>query len=122
MANDVSVSVKWEPGSKMALMSAPDKMMYAIARQTLDRTFPHIPMSRRKGVVHMRQTSMAAGVRGSNGDYYIGSYTDYAKYVWVMPNTTNWTEPGTFGKWYQETYKKFMKNIVSISIKENELK
>lgn len=122
MANGVSVSVKWEPGAKMALMSAPDKIMYSIARQTLDRTFPHIPMSRRKGVVHMRQTSMAAGVRGSNGDYYIGSYTDYAKYVWVMPRKTHWSEPGTFGKWYQETYKKFMKNIVSISIKENELK
>lgn len=122
MANDVSVSVKWEPGAKMALMSAPDKMMYAIARQTLDRTFPHIPMSRRKGVVHMRQTSMAAGVRGSDGNYYIGSYTDYAKYVWVMPRKTHWSEPGTFGKWYQETYKKFMKNIVSVSIKENELK
>ena len=122
MANDVSVSVKWEPGSKMALMSAPDKIMYSIARQTLDRTFPHIPMSRRKGVVHMRQTSMSAGVRGSNGDYYIGSYTDYAKYVWVMPRNTNWTEPGTFGKWYQEIYTKQKKSIVGIAIKENELK
>ena len=118
MANDVSVSVKWEPGAKMALMSAPDKMMYAIARQTLDRSLVHIPFKSGK----MRQTSMAAGIRGSNGNYYIGSYTDYAKYVWVMPRNTNWSEPGTFGKWYQETYKKFMKNIVSISIKENELK
>lgn len=118
MANDVSVSVKWEPEAKMALMSAPDKMMYAIARQTLDRSLVHIPFKSGK----MRQTSMAAGIRGSNGNYYIGSYTDYAKYVWVMPNTTNWTEPGTFGKWYQEIYTKQKKSIVGIAIKENKLK
>lgn len=122
MADDVSVSVKWEPGAKMALMSAPDKMMYAIARQTLDLSFNHIPLSKGKGRGKLRQTSKSAGVRGTDGDYYIGSYTDYAKYVWVMPKSTNWSEPGTFGKWYQETYKKLMKNIVSISIKENELK
>ena len=92
------VKVNWYPGKKKEVLEASDKIMYSIARQTLDRTFPHIPMSRRKGVVHMRQTSMSAGVRGSDGNYYIGSYTDYAKYVWVMPRTTNWTEPGTFGK------------------------
>ena len=116
------VKVNWYPGKKKEVLEASDKIMYAIARQTLDRTFPHIPMSRRKGVVHMRQTSMAAGVRGSDGDYYIGSYTNYAKYVWVMPNNTNWTEPGTFGKWYQEIYTKQKKSIVGIAIKENELK
>lgn len=116
------VKVNWYPGKKKEVLEASDKIMYAIARQTLDRTFPHIPMSRRKGVVHMRQTSMAAGVRGSDGNYYIGSYTNYAKYVWVMPNNTNWTEPGTFGKWYQEIYTKQKKSIVGIAIKENELK
>lgn len=112
------VKVNWYPGKKKEVLEASDKIMYAIARQTLDRSLVHIPLKSGK----MRQTSMSAGIRGSNGNYYIGSYTDYAKYVWVMPSTTNWSEPGTFGKWYQETYKKFMKNIVSISIKENELK
>ena len=70
----------------------------------------------------MRQTSMAAGVRGSNGDYYIGSYTDYAKYVWVMPNTTNWTEPGTFGPWYQEIYTKQQKSIARTAPQQTESK
>ena len=116
------VKVNWYPGKKKEVLEASDKIMYSIARQTLDRTFPHIPMSKRKGVVHMRQTSMSAGVRGSNGNYYIGSYTNYAKYVWVMPRNTNWTEPGTFGKWYQEIYTKQKKSIVGIAIKENELK
>lgn len=112
------VKVNWYPGKKKEVLEASDKIMYAIARQTLDRSLIHIPFKSGK----MRQTSMAAGVRGSDGNFYVGSYTDYAKYVWVMPRKTHWSEPGTFGKWYQETYKKFMKNIVSISIKENELK
>lgn len=112
------VKVNWYPGKKKEVLEASDKIMYAIARQTLNRSLVHIPFKSGK----MRQTSMEAGIRGSNGNYYIGSYTDYAKYVWVMPRKTHWSEPGTFGKWYQETYKKFMKNIVSISIKENELK
>lgn len=116
------IKVNWYPGKKKEVLEASDKIMYTIARQTLDRTFPHIPMSRRKGVVHMRQTSMAAGVRGSNGDYYIGSYTNYAKYVWVMPKSTHWSEPNTFGKWYETNWKKKGKSIVENVIKENELK
>lgn len=114
----VDVKVNWYPKKKKELLDASDKIMYSIVRQTLDRTFPHIPLKSGK----MRQTSMAAGVRGSNGDYYIGSYTDYAKSVWVMPKSTNWTEPGTFGKWYQKIYTKQKKSIVGIAIKENELK
>ena len=116
------VKVNWYPGKKKEVLDASDKIMYSIARQTLDRTFPHIPMSRRKGVVHMRQTSMAAGVRGSNGDYYIGSYTDYAKYVWVKPKSTNWSEPNTFGKWYEEIWKKQGKSIVDSCVGRYSLK
>ena len=113
-----SIDFNWTPGAQKKILNAGNVITYATARQTLDITFPHIPKLTGK----MRKTSMAAGVRGQNGDYYIGSYTNYAKYVWVMPRNTNWTEPGTFGKWYQEIYTKQKKSIVGIAIKENELK
>ena len=116
------VKVNWYPGKKKEVLDVSDKIMYSIARQTLDRTFPHIPMSKRKGVVHMRQTSMSAGVRGSDGDYYIGSYTNYAKYVWVKPKSTNWSEPNTFGKWYEEIWKKQGKSIVDSCVGRYSLK
>ena len=116
------VKVNWYPGKKKEVLDVSDKIMYSIARQTLERTFPHIPMSRRKGVVHMRQTSMSAGVRGSDGNYYIGSYTDYAKYVWIKPKSTNWSEPNTFGKWYEEIWKKQGKSIVDSCVGRYSLK
>lgn len=112
------IVAKWYPHKKEKVLNVSDKIMYTIARQTLDRTLPHIPF--KSG--NMRRTSMSAGVRGSNGDYFVGSYTNYAKYVWVMPKKTKWSEPNTFGKWYKEVYMKQYKNIESIAIKENELK
>ena len=117
-----NVKINWYPGARKKLLDAPNNITYAVARQTLDKTYPHIPLSRRVNVVHMRQTSMSAGVRGNAGHYYIGSYTDYAKYVWVMPNSTNWTEPGTFGKWYEEIWKKQGKAILNSSVERNKLK
>ena len=93
-----SIDFNWMPGAQKKILNAGNVITYAVARQTLDRTFPHIPKLTGK----MRKTSMAAGVRGQNGDHYIGSYTKYAKYVWVKPKSTNWSEPNTFGKWYEE--------------------
>lgn len=118
----VNTEVEWEPGAQNKLKEAPDKIVYTIARITLDKTYPHIPLSNRVNAGKLRQTSMAAGVRGSNGNYYIGSYTDYAKYVWDMGNGTNWSTPETFGKWYKEVFNKYFNNIQKIAIERNELK
>ena len=118
----VDTSVKWYSGKKLKLLNYPDKVTYETARMTLDVSYTKIPLATTVGAGKLRQSSTSAGVRGSKGNYYIGSYTNYAKYVWVMPRTTNWTEPGTFGKWYQEIYTKQKKSIVGIAIKENELK
>jgi hypothetical protein len=111
------VKVNWYPGAKQKIMNAPNVITYAIARQTLDRTLPYIP----KDTGRMRKTSMAAGVRGTAGHYYIGSYTKYAKYVWVMPNSTNWSEPGTFGRWYARIWKRQGKNITASCVERNKL-
>ena len=113
-----SIDFNWTPGAQKKILNAGNVITYAIARQTLDITFPHIPKLTGK----MRKTSMAAGVRGQNGDYYIGSYTDYAKYVWIKPKSTNWSEPNTFGKWYEEIWKKQGKSIVDSCVGRYSLK
>ena len=113
-----SIDFNWTPGAQKKILNAGNVITYAVARQTLDITFPHIPKLTGK----MRKTSMAAGVRGQNGNYYIGSYTKYAKYVWVMPKRTNWSEPNTFGKWYEEIWKKQGKSIVDSCVGRYSLK
>ena len=113
-----SIDFNWTPGAQKKILNAGNVITYAIARQTLDITFPHIPKLTGK----MRKTSMAAGVRGQNGDYYIGSYTNYAKYVWIKPKSTNWSEPNTFGKWYEEIWKKQGKSIVDSCVGRYSLK
>ena len=113
-----SIDFNWTPGAQKKILNAGNVITYAIARQTLDITFPHIPKLTGK----MRKTSMAAGVRGQNEDYYIGSYTNYAKYVWTKPKSTNWSEPNTFGKWYEEIWKKQGKSIVDSCVGRYSLK
>ena len=113
-----SIDFNWTPGAQKKILNAGNVITYATARQTLDITFPHIPKLTGK----MRKTSMAAGVRGQNGDYYIGSYTNYAKYVWAKPKSTNWSEPNTFGKWYEEIWKKQGKSIVDSCVGRYSLK
>lgn len=80
------------------LKRLPDKVVWNVARNTLDmaRSIEIIP----KDTGRLRTSSMAGGVRGGNGNYYIGSYTDYASYVWNMPSSTNWTVPASNNKWY----------------------
>lgn len=109
----MEVSVKVVPNTKTqaGLKVIPDRVIYSVARQTLDMSYSTIP--RRKG--KLRTSSMSAGVRGSNGNYYIGSYTSYASYVWNMEGV-NWTTPGTDGKWYTRTLKRHGQTITQNAI------
>ena len=121
---DEDVIVKWSPGAQDKLINQyPDKIVYQIASMTLDMSYTTIPLSNRKGRGKLRQTSKAAGVRGSNKDYYIGSYTNYAKYVWVMPDeSTHWSTPGTHSKWYKRYWEQTGKNIINTVVERNKLK
>lgn len=121
MNYSVSTSVKWYAGKKEEVKQVSDKIMYAVARITLDLSYTNIPLSNSKGRGKLRQTSMSAGVRGSEGNYYIGSYTNYAKYVWNMKDV-NWSTPNTFGKWYEENWKRNRTNIMNQAIERNKLK
>lgn len=117
----VSVNAKWYPNKKEDVLEVSDKIMYTVARMTLDNSYTSIPLSNKKGRGKLRQSSTSAGVRGSEGNYYIGSYTDYAKYVWDMENV-NWTTPNTNGKWYERNWKRNGKAYMNNAIERNKLK
>ena len=116
----VSVELKLNKGTLERIENLPDKIVYKIARKTLDYSNTVIPMSRGlKTSGQLRRQTMAYGVRGSNGDYYIGSPTSYANRVWnYNDKTTNWTTPGTHSKWFLYALKTHQKSIVENSINE----
>lgn len=105
---------------RKALEEMPDDFLYSVAKQTLDISYPYIPMS--KIVGHsgtLRRSSIAGGVRGGNKDYYIGSYTAYASHVWSLnDSTTNWTTPGTHSQWFARVLKEKGVGIVEQAINQ----
>ena len=113
---EVSYEFKWNPITKKGLERIPDDILYSIAVQTLDLSYPMIPKDSKK----MAISSKAGGVKGGNGDFYIGSYTNYAKYVWKMPQgKTNWTTPGTSNKWFARGLKKYGSTIINNAINQS---
>lgn len=114
------VTLKWAPGAKEKITKVvPDKIVFATARATLDGVQPTIPENTGK----MRRSTLSGGVRGGNGTYEIGSYTNYAKYVYLKDNSrTNWTTPGTNSYWFKEYWLKNGKSILSMVVEENKLK
>lgn len=119
---NVSTSAKWYPGKEKELLDVSDKIAYSVARITLDMTYTHIPLATYKNAGKLRQSSMSAGVRGDNKNYHVGSYTNYAKYVWNMGVGTHWSTPGTNGKWYEEVWKKQRDTIIKTALERNKLK
>lgn len=118
MIQSVNVQVIWEKGAYNKITKeVPDDIVYEVARETLDMTMPTMPERTGK----MRQTSLARGVQGGNKEYKIGSYTDYAAYVYDMPQSTNWTTPGTNAQWFMECWQKNSQAILSSVVERNKL-
>lgn len=117
---EVYYEFEWNNKVLNGLQRIPDDILYTIARQTLDRSYNLIPMSaipNHKGFLRLK--SIGGGVKGGSGDYYIGSYTNYASRVWSMPESTNWTTPGTNNKWYARTLNKYGKTIIDNAINKS---
>ena len=113
---ELTYEFQWNEKVKSGLNRIPDDILYEMARQTLDRSYAMIPMSNlvnHKGT--LRRSSISGGVRGSSGDYYIGSYTAYASSVWKMTNV-NWTTPGTNNKWFARTLDRYGTTIINSAI------
>ena len=111
------IEVQLAPHLQRNLTQASDKIIYAVAQETLRESRTTIPMRTGK----MRNSSMTAGVKGSNLDYYIGSYTSYAKYVWKFPDNVNWTTPGTNNRWYERVWKSKNALITKNAVERNKL-
>ena len=116
----VSVELNLNKDALQRIENLPDKVLYKMARKTLDYSNRHIPMSQGlKTSGQLRRQSMAYGVKGTTGDYYIGSPTSYANIVWNLPDkTTNWTTQDTHSKWFLYTLKTYKKSIVDSAINE----
>ena len=114
---EVQAKVRFIRKNLQKVEQAPDKIMYAIARMTLDMSSTKIP----KLTGTTRQTSTSAGVRKRGNSYVIGSYTNYASYIWDMssriPNV-NWSEPGTMSYWYEDTWKKKRNKIITEAVNQ----
>jgi len=115
--SNYTVEVKLNPKLEQNLTEVNDKILFEIARDTLTQSETVIPMRTGK----MRKSSMTAGVKGSNLDYYIGSYTSYATHVWNFPDNTNWTTPGTNNRWYERVWKEKGALIQINAIERNKL-
>lgn len=120
----VEAKVKFIRKNQQRLKTAPDKIMYAIASMTLDASYPSIPKSENGG--DTRKTTKAAGVRkASDGNYMIGSYTDYAKYPYTIEDrisNVNWTEHGSESHWFEHIWKRKGQKIKMEAIRRNEIK
>ena len=101
-----------------------DKVVYGIARATLDMTnsvhaFPYL-------TGNLNRASLSEGVRTEGkGTYYIGAYNvPYGRTVWNYGSKTNWSNPKTMPQWYKSVYNKYRDTINQTALKnaESELK
>ena len=108
----ISAKIEWNKPVLRGLQLISDKGVYMIARETLDRSETKIP----KDTGRMRTSTMSGGVKGSSGNWYIGSYTDYASSDWKMPDSTNWSEPNTNNQWFIRTLNEQGASIVDTAL------
>lgn len=114
---NVDVSVKLDPSLQENMTQREDRIIFQIASETLRESETTIP----KDTGKMRKSSITAGVKGSNKDYYIGSYTSYATYVWNFPDDTHWTTQGTNNRWFERVWKEHGTKIKNNVIERNKL-
>lgn len=120
MSNNLKVSYKfkWNEAVKIALQRYPDKVMYAIASQTLDKTYPSIPKSTEVNGGTLRGETKAYGVKkSSNLGYHLKSNVDYAVFPYLMNDSkTNWSTANTNSHWFDKTWKEQHESIIEQSI------
>lgn len=120
------VKIWWNKSVQKELQNIPDKIVQSVARETLNRTYPTIPMSsaldRNANRGRLRRETVAKGVQKKNTSYYLESPTYYANYVYnFKDNETNWSTPGTNSQWFVKTWNKQGKSILSSAVERNKL-
>lgn len=106
----MSVTIKYNKSTMNKLKLLPDKMVYEIARQTLDRVGSMKITPYKTG--RMERTMFSSGVKKDmSGVYTIGNYINYAHYVYAKPQNTNWTNPKSKAQWFDYFWKSQGKNV-----------
>lgn len=119
----VTANFKWNQATKIALQKAPDKIMYAIASQTLDKSYPSIPMSTNVGGGTLRKATKSYGVKKSSKlGYHLCSNTNYAIYPYLMDDAkTNWSTINTRSHWFDQIWKEDHETIINSSVNQNKI-
>lgn len=116
----MSVEIKYNKTTMNKLKMLPDKIVYEIARQTLDRVGSMKITPYRTG--RMERTMFSEGVKKtSSGVYTIGNYIGYAQYVYAMPQNTKWTNPNSKAKWFDYFWRTQGKNVFESVVKRNKI-
>ena len=106
----MKAEIKFNKDTIEKLKYVPDKIVYGIARQTLDRVGSTKITPYKTG--RMERSMYQSGVKkDSYGVYYIGNFTDYATYVYDFPQSTNWTNPKSKAQWFDYLWKEKGKTI-----------
>lgn len=107
--------IKWKAGAKQRIKASPNKIIYATAWNTLQKTIPFIPWDTKR----MRNSSMAYGVKQTPNGYQIGSATYYARKVWLYNQTrTHWSHPPVYSRWYAVIWKREGNQIFEDAVKK----
>lgn len=116
---EVTYEFNMNPKTKQGLKNISDDILFAIASQTLDISISKeiIPIGKTH---HLLESSKEFGVHRNHNDMTIGSSTDYATYVWNLPQkTTNWTNEGkAHSQWYAYTLKAYGQVIINNAIEQ----
>lgn len=119
----VDYKIKWNEKAKKGLETIPQEILFSVAKQTLDFSIPIIPMSNEvnhSGTLRRSSGRGESGVHVLKNGCFIGSFTDYASYVWNMnDDTTNWTTPNTHSQWFARTLKEKEKIILDNAINQS---
>ena len=112
----INATLKWNEKTKIMLQEAPEKVVRAIARMTLDKTG-----SQKVTAYDTGKTERSMYTHGVQGDYesgfYIGNFTSYAMYVYPKTNV-NWTNPNTKTRWFDYIWKREGSGIINRCVKE----
>lgn len=106
----VSVSININQNTINKVEALPDKVMYAIARQTLDMTGSTKATAYKTGKTE--RSMYSNGVQQDSQGYYIGNFTNYASRVYALENA-NWTNPNTKPHWFDFTWKRYGQTITN---------
>ena len=112
----MSVIIKYDKTTMNKLKNMPDKIIYSVARQTLDRVGSMKITPYRSG--RMERSMFTEGVKKTSSKVYtIGDYTNYAQYVYGKPQNTNWTNPNSKAKWFDWFWRTQGKNVFESTVK-----